>query len=101
MISNQEDLIHNPDLAYDVLCRFHLIDKYINKTNKTQGKFIQIFDYLFETSQIYVILKSLWILNSEDTCVISDFSLKVVLDWSWSKFTKIKTEINRICNFNF
>lgn len=96
IISKQEDLIYNPDLTFDVLFRYNLIDKYLNKKNQT--KFITIFDYLFDTSQIYVILKSLWKLNSEDTSIISENSLKTVLDWSWSKFTTIKIEMNKICN---
>ena len=95
IISKQEDLIYNPDVTFDVLFRYNLIDKYLNKANQT--KFITIFDYLFDTSQIYVILKSLWKLNSNDTCVISENSLKTVLDWSWSRFTTIKTEMNKIC----
>ncbi len=32
-----------------------------------------------------------------DTSIISDCSLKAVLDWSWSKFKKIKNEINALC----
>ena len=55
IISKQEDLIYNPDVTFDVLFRYNLIDKYLNKANQT--KFITIFDYLFDTSQIYVILK--------------------------------------------
>lgn len=59
-------------------------------------KFIPIFNYLLETSQIYAILKSLWKLNSEDTSIISDLSLKSVLDWSWSKVCSIKKELNNL-----
>ncbi len=39
LISNQEDLVHYPDLAYEALCRFHLIDKYINKSNQNKVNF--------------------------------------------------------------
>ena len=47
IISKQEDLIYNPDVTFDVLFRYNLIDKYLNKANQT--KFITIFDYLFDT----------------------------------------------------
>ncbi len=94
--SKQEDLIYNPDLTYSVLNRYNLISNASKR--KAQTKCIAVFDYLFDTSQIYVILKSLWKLNIEDTSIISAQSLKVVLDWSWSKFSDIKEEMNKLCN---
>ncbi|CAF1033811.1 unnamed protein product [Brachionus calyciflorus] len=93
-ISQQDDLIHYPEKVYFLLTRYHLIDKFI--TDDSQPKFIPIFNYLLETSQIYAILKSLWKLHSEDTSIISDLSLKSVLDWSWSKVCSIKKELNNL-----
>lgn len=59
-------------------------------------KFIPIFDYLLDTSQIYAILKSLWKLNTDETVIMSDYSLKTVLDWSWSKVCMVKKELNNL-----
>ena len=32
-----------------------------------------------------------------DTSILSDLSLKAVLDWAWSKFKRIKSEMNQLC----
>ncbi|RNA06003.1 hypothetical protein BpHYR1_053722 [Brachionus plicatilis] len=59
-------------------------------------KFIPIFNYLLETSQIYGILKSLWNLNNNETMIMADCSLGTVLDWAWSKVCVVKKELNNL-----
>lgn len=94
-ISKQDDIIHSPDRVYYLLSKYHLLDKYLPESSTSQPKFIPIFNYLLETSQIYAILKSLWKLNLQhDTSIISNLSLRSVLDWSWNKVVKIKSELN-------
>jgi hypothetical protein len=89
-IGKEDDIIHYPEKVFQLLSRFHLLDKYLSPKNHGQvsflklvqsllnyyflsynilflfkPKFIPIFNYLLETSQIYAILKSLWKLNYE------------------------------------
>ena len=98
LIGKQEDLIHHPDQVYALLDRYDLISIDENQPNR-QPKFIAIFDYLLDSSQVYAILKSIWKLNVENTSIISDCSLKTVLDWSWARVTRIKTELNNLSLF--
>ena len=95
LISKQEDLIHYPDQVYSLLARYDLISGDENEPN-AMPKFIAIFDYLLDSMQVYAILKATWRLNAENTSIVSDCSLKTVLDWSWSRLTKIKTELNNL-----
>jgi hypothetical protein len=94
LISKEEDLIHYPDKVYSLLSRNNLLPDNDENRQHEQPKFIAIFDYLLENAQIYAILKAIWKLNVENTSLISDHSLKTVLDWSWSKVSKIKIELN-------
>lgn len=100
LINKNDDIIHKPDQLYSLLARHdllttdHGVDE--NRPPHPQPKFLAVFDYLLESAQVYGILKSMWQLNVENTSIISDCSLKTVLDWSWSRVTKIKTELNNL-----
>lgn len=109
LINKHDDLIHKPDAVYSLLARHDLLanddnddeddnDEFENNqtSNKfsSKPKFIAVFDYLLDSSQVYGILKSMWKLNVENTSLISDCSLKTVLDWSWSRLSTIKSELN-------
>jgi hypothetical protein len=59
-ISQQEDLIRQPDAVCNLLNNFHLIDKRL----QNRPSFVGIFDYLFDRSHIYPILKAIHKLNA-------------------------------------
>lgn len=100
LINKHDDLIHKPDAVYSLLARHDLLSDVADENQRPSHaptpKFIAVFDYLLESSQVYGILKSMWKLNVENTSLISDCSLKTVLDWSWSRVSKIKTELNNL-----
>lgn len=45
---------------------------------------------------MYAITKTLKRLESIDTSILSNFSLKTVLDWTWIKFIDVKSELTFI-----
>lgn len=98
LIKKHDDLIHKPDPVYSLLVRHDLLS---TSSDPHAPKFIAVFDYLLESSQVFGILKSMWKLNVENTSIISDCSLKTVLDWSWSRVTRIKNELNNLSKFGY